>query len=787
MRELIKKYAYSGCLLWLLCVGVLTNMNTNFHLKVNEFFIMTITLIWIILLTVVVQNRKNPVTYVIIGLLVTIGSVLIKNSKIQIWKEFNGYQSWYYDVLSKSQKHRIIYSLITIIVLLVLISIVFQCLIRNFYLRVSIALLCLIAGVIGSITAVTVSKIGVISFLTYMTMCLVELVLLEQRKSKKPKAEPAMPFLLPFFLAFFLLLSVLPMKQTPIEWKFIRKCIANVMDTFENLSARIDLILHPEKEVFEMNFVGYSEDGGILGGLSESKTVAMRLETKYYVPNGIYLTGNVKNQFDGTTWKNSEDAEKMQSEYEDYVLDMAELYYAISRAGQMQEKYNLFQMKHIVIEYETLHTKSLFYPLKVTKFITKEKENQYNNSSSNMHFSDIHGNGTKYEVTYMNLNLESKEADDFICTEGNYKYQKAENENSIQFAEDVKTVDELRKRSITADFEAVLYERSKWIHENYLYVYPELPQRVRDLTNDITKDYPTDYEKLKAIENYLSGYAYTVTPQKTPSGEDMIDHLLFTSQEGYCTYYATAFAIMARCIGIPTRYVQGFSVSDPNKVSALEYEVENINAHAWPEAYIEGIGWIPFEPTPGYHYQRYQPWVYKKASDSEPEKVDNSEKLIEQREKMLEEKKEKNAYQNIIVTLIIVLLSIFSIVPLWLMIRIGYQKHVYKRSLNTQKIYINILQIMFIGSVCYRNIDQGETFCQYGTKLCKCINEIEPQWKATEKTFLEVRYHGQDPDEMSVKSIEKMKADMLLVAKEKLTKRKYLRFKLKFIRLDYPK
>ena len=79
-------------------------------------------------------------------------------------------------------------------------------------------------------------------------------------------------------------------------------------------------------------------------------------------------------------------------------------------------------------------------------------------------------------------------------------------------------------------------------------------------------------------------------------------------QEGYCTYFATAFVLLARAEGLPARFVKGYCVPMLGK---KEYLVTNDRAHAWAEVYFRGIGWVPFEPTPGYEAMRYSSWKEK--------------------------------------------------------------------------------------------------------------------------------------------------------------------------------
>ncbi|MCX8130356.1 MAG: transglutaminase-like domain-containing protein [Clostridia bacterium] len=142
-----------------------------------------------------------------------------------------------------------------------------------------------------------------------------------------------------------------------------------------------------------------------------------------------------------------------------------------------------------------------------------------------------------------------------------------------------------------------LSEISKNIYANYIQLPEKLPLRIKNLSTSITSSQKSNYDKVKAIENYLSKtYAYTLTPKPTPRNRDFVDHFLFESKEGYCTYFATAMAVMVRSIGIPARYVEGY-ILPPQPTTGNIYSVTNEQAHAWVEVYFEGFGWVPFEPT----------------------------------------------------------------------------------------------------------------------------------------------------------------------------------------------
>jgi transglutaminase-like putative cysteine protease len=136
----------------------------------------------------------------------------------------------------------------------------------------------------------------------------------------------------------------------------------------------------------------------------------------------------------------------------------------------------------------------------------------------------------------------------------------------------------------------------------YLQLPPNLPSRVKQFTTALTQRADHPYDKAIAIETYLRSGRYDLNAPSAPAGRDFVDYFLFTLKSGYCTYYATAMAVMLRTIGVPTRFVEGFAVpssQQPLKESSgNRYAIPNSLAHAWVEAYFPGYGWVTFDPTP---------------------------------------------------------------------------------------------------------------------------------------------------------------------------------------------
>ncbi|MCL2287316.1 MAG: hypothetical protein FWC32_13260 [Firmicutes bacterium] len=147
----------------------------------------------------------------------------------------------------------------------------------------------------------------------------------------------------------------------------------------------------------------------------------------------------------------------------------------------------------------------------------------------------------------------------------------------------------------------VLAEYANQVRQHFMYVPEIVPQRVHDLTLQIVDGLTNDFDRVMAIRDFLLQFPYTLSPGHVPRGVCFVDHFLFVGQEGYCTYFASAMAVMARIAGVPSRYVEGF-VLPPSRNRMETITVTNRMAHAWVEVYLEGFGWLIVEATPTYAF-----------------------------------------------------------------------------------------------------------------------------------------------------------------------------------------
>lgn len=170
------------------------------------------------------------------------------------------------------------------------------------------------------------------------------------------------------------------------------------------------------------------------------------------------------------------------------------------------------------------------------------------------------------------------------------------------------------------------------IRDPYLYSGEDVwDERGNLLAN--TRSSSTRMDIATAIAKYLKQQmSYSLLLDDLPSDSDPIEYALSESHEGYCMHFASAATLMLREAGVPARYVSGY-VINPSEFDYVDEifraEVTDYDAHAWVEIYLEDIGWMPVEVTPG----------YDSSESSRPTEMDPAE--LEEQSQMHREELEK--------------------------------------------------------------------------------------------------------------------------------------------------
>ncbi len=137
-----------------------------------------------------------------------------------------------------------------------------------------------------------------------------------------------------------------------------------------------------------------------------------------------------------------------------------------------------------------------------------------------------------------------------------------------------------------------------WVSETYLQLPESVTDRTWALARRVAAGADNPYDVVDRLTRYLRTYAYSLRPPVPPPGRDVVDFFLFEAGQGYCDYYASSLAVMARSLGVPARLAIGYTTGSyhPKREAFL---VTQANAHSWVEVYFPGYGWIEFEPTAG--------------------------------------------------------------------------------------------------------------------------------------------------------------------------------------------
>lgn len=412
-----------------------------------------------------------------------------------------------------------------------------------------------------------------------------------------------------FLAAQMLIVFLIPVSKDKFEWSFVKDLWEQVVDNFQYASR----FFYTGGEQLG-GVIGLSEDGGFFANIQDDEQKICTLTCSRDTGEILYLRANVFDVFDGRNWsyQGYKDAA-----FEEDPLDLLETWCAI-RTYEPVDYADYMWKAQLQLNYSSVHTQYVFAPMKsiLPKELEKEGEITWQNGAYRT--TQMAGYGTNISYHFYRLNRQHEIFQTFL--------EKApfEPPTKEMWEEALRAY---KNTEFDADNEKAPRNRA-CTYEDYLKYHEtvmtnvdetELSDEVQKYMDELLDGAKSDYEKLDRIEKMLKTMTYTVNPGVLPeyvqSPADFLDELLLHSQQGYCSHFATAFVLLARSQGIPARYVQGYYIrrNDENTI-----EVKSGMAHAWAEAYIDGVGWISFEPTPG--KSSGQAWY---VADKEPVETKN--------------------------------------------------------------------------------------------------------------------------------------------------------------------
>ena len=430
--------------------------------------------------------------------------------------------------------------------------------------------------------------------LTVLIMSIVQKLLIEKNKDVFP---------IFIFIIVGLLVTVIPVREDPIDWTFVIEAGERFS---ENIANKIDQVSYYFSDVFGSDSFssGYSSLGKAGGNIATSKKTQLILrmaENPYFTfkdtatntnkirRRTIYLAGGKLSDATG-------------------LIRFAHFL----RSHDVDKEYaSLFARNaRLSIEYGYLKTNDEITPINSILLTTGQGKTITEKSLL------PHKMGYDLSATYLDIDYGSPYLIELMRTPTNFNPM--DYEECQQYLSEILGID-LSKIISAKEYTSLISEAKSSGNEaisGFLDTSGS-SERMQDLAKELTSNVTDSYDKCKVIENYLRQYSYSTATDDKNTGvfdlgnsrgmSQMADTFLFETGSGYCVHFASSMTMLLRLSGIPARVVTGYRYVFPFERED-SYKVSSTNAHAWPEAYIENVGWIPFEPTTVYLAAQDRSW-----------------------------------------------------------------------------------------------------------------------------------------------------------------------------------
>lgn len=462
-----------------------------------------------------------------------------------------------------------------------------------------------------------------------------------------------------------------------------------------------------EYKKYNISYSGYNDSGISLGGpikLDNGKALEV------YGGNFLYLRGDAKDFYTGNSWLSKINSYRNDNKN---VIDNQEL-----------KRY--FSITTVIIKPIGLITSTVFVPPHAVMVYNK-----------------------------------SVYADNYGCFLRESPYN---TEYTVSYYDGIKMIDDYKGMDFKSNGKKDDFVQGT----NYLQVPDTVPKEVYDLVHDIIeKDKAvTDYDKVISLKKYLEkNYKYTLNTKELTGREDFVDNFLFKEKQGYCTYFASALAIMCRIAGVPAIYVEGFKQSGSPIVT-------NNMAHAWVEVNLTNDHlWLIADPTPIADRNNIED-INNPQTDNNNLPINNIHQNTNnnKNQNITDTEKAAALSKNKVITIIIILVLILLIFSKVIFIVFRKRNLIYNKSIIPLMFY-SIKRIRILGT----KKGEAEGFLEYSERITD--KELKENMVLLSKCYYNEAF-GNKKDEIDKNRIYKFIEDK--IRKEKGLIKYYLDKILKF-------
>ncbi len=586
--------------------------------------------LWVVFLLTIVSLGK--LYQKMLSILVLVVSTLVMIPLMEMAGIFTFYDSyflWFGGKEGFQEEWLLSYELIQIAWITLVCYIIQMILEKNLKLKLGTAALLFVGLVVSMLLGEKGSLMGMAGTMTFILVTYTDYARTVRDTKKNHDGRAYLLLLTPFIVLYFILMSMVPIREVPYDWKFVK-------DIYHNLKEKTitlwESIIRNEEE-FDGMTTGFSDSPWLGDQITKNDRLVMTVVGDRNLLTDVYLRGKTYDRFSNCHWE-----ETLKEKADEYPIDILELVYGVKRYDESLQN-NYTKRANLKIRYEHFNTAYAFAPGKMQGILNIE----YEEDGDVMHFRKEEGYGTEYEVSFFQMNYGVPEFAGFV--EGVADLP----DDADAFEEGIAVLPlEIRASYTLEDLMKYRTDMQAQYGEE-ITLSPQLQKYIDKITAGCT----TQWQRLKAIEAALQSMQYTAEPGAIPKSvkepEEYLDYFMLESRKGYCAHFATAFVLLARAEGLPARYVEGFRA--PFNVNR-NVRVYSSMAHAWPEVFLEGVGWVAFEPTPGYADYAYFGWEVQKADENvdkedTPIRIHPNDYFFEEDdEEFIEELKEEESKAN---------------------------------------------------------------------------------------------------------------------------------------------